>query len=74
MSMNDLAARLKEALANNTMGARKEAAPRVRVAEEVESARAAWKRTGPVPGEAGRALQQRFEAACRKALASRPRS
>ena len=73
-SVTDLAARLKEALASNTMGARKEAAPRVRVAEEVEAARAAWKRVGPVPGDAGRALQERFEAACRRALGSHPRS
>jgi hypothetical protein len=64
----DLAARLKEALAANTMGARREAANRPRLAEEVESARAAWKRAGPVAGDAGRALQERFEAACRRVL------
>jgi len=68
-SAMDLAARLKEALASNTMGARKDPAPRARVSEEVEAARTAWKRIGPVPGDAGRALQQRFEAACRRALA-----
>lgn len=69
----DLAARLKEALASNTMGARREDAPRARVAEEVEAARAAWKRVGPVPGDAGRALQERFETACRRALGPAPR-
>jgi hypothetical protein len=67
-SVTDLAARLKEALASNTMGARRETSPRARLAEEVEAARAAWRRIGPVPGESGRALQDRFEAACRRAL------
>jgi hypothetical protein len=40
----------------------------------VEAAQAAWKRVGPVPGEAGRALAARFEAACQRFAASRPRS
>jgi hypothetical protein len=69
----DLAARLKEALASNTMGARREPSPRARLAEEVEAARAAWKRAGPVPGDAGRALQERFDAACQRVLGSPPR-
>jgi hypothetical protein len=71
---SDLAARIKEALASNTMGAKKDAPHRPRLAEDVEAARAAWKRVGPVPGDAGRALQDRFEAACRRALGSATRA
>ncbi len=67
-----LAKRLKEALASNTIGGRAEAEAR-RKAEraEVESARAAWKRLGPVPGEAGDALDARFNAACARFLGGR---
>ncbi|HEY2943337.1 MAG TPA: DUF349 domain-containing protein [Vicinamibacteria bacterium] len=69
-----LAERLKEALAANTMGARGEAEARWKAsAAEVEAAQAAWKRLGPVPGEAGRALGERFESACQRFFASRPR-
>jgi hypothetical protein len=69
-----LAERLKEALAANTMGAKGEAEARWKAsAAEVEAAQAAWKRLGPVPGEAGRALVERFESACQRFFASRPR-
>jgi uncharacterized protein DUF349 len=69
-----LAEQIKEALAANTMGARGEAEARWKAsAAEVEAAQAAWKRVGPVPGEAGRALAERFEAACQRFAASRPR-
>ena len=69
-----LAERLKEALAANTMGAKGEAEARWKVsAAEVEAAQAAWKRLGPVPGEAGRVLGERFESACQRFFASRPR-
>jgi hypothetical protein len=69
-----LAERLKEALAANTMGARGEAEARWKAgAAEVEAAQAAWKRLGPVPGDGGRVLSERFESACRRFLASRPR-
>jgi len=69
-----LAERLKEALAANTMGARGEAEARWKAnAAEVEVAQAAWKRLGPVPGEGGRALGERFESACQRFFASRPR-
>jgi len=69
-----LAEQIKEALAANTMGARGEAEARWKAsAAEVEAAQAAWKRVGPVPGEAGRALTERFEAACQRFAASRPR-
>jgi len=69
-----LAERLKEALAANTMGARGEAEARWKAAAvEVEAAQAAWKRLGPVPGDAGRVLGERFESACQRFSASRPR-
>jgi len=66
-----LVRRLKEALASNTIGGRAEVEAR-RKAEraEVESARAAWKRLGPVPGEAGAALEARFHEACSRFLGS----
>jgi hypothetical protein len=69
-----LAERLKEALAANTMGAKGEAEARWKAnAAEVEGAQAAWKRLGPVPGDAGRVLGERFESACQRFFASRPR-
>ncbi|PYQ07505.1 MAG: hypothetical protein DMF82_03755 [Acidobacteria bacterium] len=69
-----LAERLKEALAANTMGAKGEAEARWKAgAAEVEAAQAAWKRLGPVPGDAGRVLGERFESACQRFFASRPR-
>ena len=69
-----LAERLKEALAANTMGAKGEAEARWKAsAAEVEAAQAAWKRLGPVPGNAGRILSERFESACQRFFASRPR-
>jgi hypothetical protein len=60
-----LARRLKEALAANTIGGAGDAEARRRQeAQEVESAQAAWKKLGPVPGEAGAALEDRFRRAC----------
>jgi hypothetical protein len=62
---DDLARRLKEALASNTMGGKADAAAQKRAdADEVQAARESWKRLGPVPGETGAALEARFEAAC----------
>jgi hypothetical protein len=69
-----LAEQIKEALASNTMGAKGEAETRWKAAAaEVEAAQAAWKRLGPVPGETGRALSERFASACQRFAASRPR-
>jgi len=69
-----LAERLKQALAANTMGARGEAEARWKAAAaEVEAAQAAWKRVGPVPGDAARTLAERFESACRRFSETRPR-
>jgi hypothetical protein len=70
----DLARRLKEALATNTMGGAAEAEARRRAeAEEFDAAHAAWKRLGPVPGDAGASLEERFEKACARFEAGRPR-
>jgi hypothetical protein len=61
----NLARRLKEALAANTIGGRVDVEARRRAERaEVESAQAAWKRLGPVPGDVGASLEARFNAAC----------
>jgi Domain of Unknown Function (DUF349) len=73
-SVNDLAARLKDALATNTMGGRAAVEARWHEATtEVESAQASWQRLGPVAGEAARELSERFERACRRFFEERPR-
>jgi hypothetical protein len=60
-----LARRLKEALAANTIAGHQEVEARRRAERaEVESAQAAWKRLGPVPGDVGVSLEARFDAAC----------
>ncbi len=60
-----LAARLREALASNTMGARADAEARRREdAETVKRLQAERRGLGAVPGEAGRRLSERFRAAC----------
>ena len=60
-----LAERLREALAANTIGGRAGEESKWRsMAEEVRQAQASWSRLGPVPGEAGRALTERFHRAC----------
>jgi hypothetical protein len=69
-----LADRLKEALATNAMGGRAAIEARWReAANEVEQLQAAWKRIGPVPGEAGRELEERFKKAADEFQAKRPR-
>lgn len=61
----ELARRLKEALAANAIGGPADSEARRRAeTEEVEAAQAAWKRLGPVPGEVGAALEERFRKAC----------
>ncbi len=70
----ELAARLRDALASNTIGGRAAVEARWHSASvEVESAQAAWKRLGPVPGAAGHDLSARFEQACRRFLEQRPK-
>jgi hypothetical protein len=62
-----LAAMLREALAANTIGGRAGEESKWRaMAEDVRQAQAAWNRLGPVPGETGRALSERFHRACNR--------
>ena len=66
-----LAARLREALAANTIGGRPsgrhadDAKWRAAV-EDVKDAQNAWGRLGPVPGPDGHALAERFQKACNR--------
>jgi len=70
----ELAARLRDALASNTIGGREAVEAKWHSASaEVESAQAAWKRLGPLPGAEGRDLSARFEQACRRFFEQRPR-
>lgn len=63
-SPQGLAERLREALAANTIGGRAGEETKWRaMAEDVRSAQAAWSRLGPVPGDAGRELAERFHKA-----------
>jgi hypothetical protein len=64
----EMAARLRAALADRALGgvlSKEDSRP---VRETVEDARESWSRLGPVPGEEGQALEARFERACRRAL------
>ena len=71
----DLAARLRDALAFNTIGGREALEQRWQsAAGELEAAQTAWKRLGPLPGTEGRALALRFEGACRRFAELRPKS
>jgi len=70
----ELASRLRDALATNTIGGRAAVEAKWHSASsEVESAQAAWKRIGPVPGAEGRDLAARFERACRRFFEERPK-
>jgi len=71
----DLAARLRNALASNTIGGREAVEQRWQsAANDVEAAQTAWRRLGPLPGAEGRALVERFESACRRFAEQRPKS
>jgi len=64
-SSQALAMMLREALAANTIGGRAGEETKWRaMAEDVRAAQAAWNRLGPVPGEAGRQLTDRFHRTC----------
>ena len=66
-SPQDLAARLREALASNTIGGRAGEESKWRgMAEEVRQAQSSFARLVPVPGEAGRQLGERFHKACNR--------
>jgi len=65
-----VAARLREALSNNALGgvlAKQESAD---AAETIADLRDSWHRLGPVPGPDGVDLEERFERACQRSLAS----
>ena len=63
-SSQALAEMLREALAANTIGGRAGEESKWRtMAEEVRQAQASWSRLGPVPGEAGHELNERFHRA-----------
>jgi len=62
-----LAEMLREALAANTIGGRAGEEAKWRgMADEVRQAQASWSRLGPVPGETGRQLTDRFHRACNR--------
>jgi hypothetical protein len=64
-SSQALANMLREALAANTIGGRAGEESKWRgMAEDVRQAQASWNRLGPVPGDAGRQLADRFHRAC----------
>jgi Domain of Unknown Function (DUF349) len=70
----ELASRLRDALAANTIGGRAAVEAKWHSASvEVEAAQAAWKRLGPVPGAEGQDLARRFDHACRRFSEVRPR-
>ena len=63
-SSQALADMLREALAANTIGGRAGEESKWRsMAEDVRQAQASWSRLGPVPGETGRSLNERFHRA-----------
>ena len=64
-SSQALALMLREALAANTIGGRAGEETKWRaMADDVRGAQGAWTRLGPVPGEMGRELADRFHRAC----------
>ena len=64
-SSQALAAMLREALASNTIGGRAGEETKWRaMSEDVRGAQSSWTRLGPVPGETGRQLSDRFHRAC----------
>ena len=66
-SSQALADMLREALASNTIGGRAGEESKWRaMAEDVRQAQASFSRLGPVPGETGRALNERFHKAITK--------
>jgi hypothetical protein len=66
-SPQDLAARLREALASNTIGGRGGEESKWRtMADEVRQAQSSFARLVPVPGESGRQLAERFHKACNR--------
>ena len=66
-SSQALADMLREALASNTIGGRGSDEARWRaMGDDVRQAQASWSRLGPVPGQTGRELTERFHRACNR--------
>jgi hypothetical protein len=66
-SSQALANMLREALASNTIGGRAgEESKWKAMAEDVRAAQSSWSRLGPVPGDTGRELADRFHKACNR--------
>jgi hypothetical protein len=66
-SSEALATMLREALASNTIGGRAgEESKWKAMADDVRQAQSSWSRLGPVPGDAGRELADRFHKACNR--------
>jgi hypothetical protein len=67
-SLEEMVAQLRRAFDANALRDRAtDAAAAGRAAlEEFRGARAAWERLGPVPGEAGKGLEERFRQACQR--------
>lgn len=63
-----MAARLTEAMASNTFKEESRAEDAQAVTDQVTSLRQSWSRVGPVLGDEGRALRERFDKACDEAL------
>jgi len=73
--LENLAQRLKDALASNTIGGGRRREPALdwrQASDEVSRLRATWAKTAPVPGDEGQALLERYERACRKFVERRP--
>ena len=73
--LEDLAARLKDALATNTIAGGKSRDPGQAWKEastEVRRLRTNWLRVAPIPGDEGRLLGERFENAYRDFFANKP--
>ena len=72
-SSQDLAARLREALASNTIGGSAGDESKWRgMADEVREAQSSFSRLVPVPGETGKELAERFHKAVQPVLRSVP--
>ena len=68
-----LAARLRDALASNTMGAREDPVAKRRAeGDEVKRAQTERRALGVVPGEIGRELSERFRVACDRFFEQHP--
>ena len=68
-----LAARLRDALASNTMGAREDPVAKRRAdSDEVKRAQTERRALGVVPGEIGRQLSERFRVACDRFFQQHP--